>query len=305
VRPGFAYRSRVTPDDLRIADLVTFLAVRRSGSITGAARTLRVTPSQVSKAVTRLESQLGVRLLARGARGISLSAAAARIAPQLEDIVRRVSTLHTAETAGELTVAAPSFLNVLFLPALARSVPSFRVRGIELPPALVRAYAAENIFDVALTLGLERFPDTWETSRIGDIRKALFATPAIARRLGRQPVAPEKLRELPFVVPIYSHNGQFVVADEGCPIQGNRRIGHEVPTMTLGLELAAATDHLVFGPTAVAAPYVERGALVEVAVKGWNVREELSFACNADRILKRHRDGFLVAMRARLAELAR
>jgi DNA-binding transcriptional LysR family regulator len=41
--------------DLRVGDLMTFLAVRRSGSITAAARELKVTPSQVSKAISRLE----------------------------------------------------------------------------------------------------------------------------------------------------------------------------------------------------------------------------------------------------------
>jgi len=292
----------MTPD-LRIADLQTFLAVRRSGSITGAARTLRVTPSQVSKAVTRLEDQLGARLLARGARGVSLSPAAARLAPQLEDIVRRVSTLHDSDASSELTIAAPSFLNVLLLPAIARAMPSVRVRGIEQPPALVRVYAAENIFDIALTLGAEPFPDTWEISRIGDIRKALFATPAVAKRLGRAPVSVERLRELPFVVPIYSHNGQFVVADEGCPIAGNRRIGHEVPTMALGLELAVATGHLVFGPTIVAKPYVDRHELVEVPVRGWDVREVLYVACNGERILARQRTAIVAALAGRLAEL--
>ena len=42
--------------DLRVADLLTFLAVVRSSSLTAAARERRVTPSQVSKAITRVET---------------------------------------------------------------------------------------------------------------------------------------------------------------------------------------------------------------------------------------------------------
>ena len=57
--------------ELRLADLLTLLAVQRTGSISGAAREMRVTPSQVSKAMARLERHFGVRLLSRGARGVA------------------------------------------------------------------------------------------------------------------------------------------------------------------------------------------------------------------------------------------
>ena len=63
-------------DELRIADVATFLAVARSGSVTMAARQLDVTPSQVSKAVARLEGYLKVRLIERSGRGIILTDAA-------------------------------------------------------------------------------------------------------------------------------------------------------------------------------------------------------------------------------------
>ena len=49
--------------DLRFGDVLTFLTVHRCGAITGAARALKVTPSQVSKAVHRLERQLGAHAL--------------------------------------------------------------------------------------------------------------------------------------------------------------------------------------------------------------------------------------------------
>jgi DNA-binding transcriptional LysR family regulator len=253
--------------------------------------------------VHRLESQLGVRLLARGARGVTLTASAMRLVDQFEAIVRQVSGLRASERQAELTVAAPSFLAAAFLPAIASALPSYRTRGIELPPALVRAYAAENTYDLALTIGAESFPETWEQSRVGAIRKALFATPALARRLGRPPVAPDKLVDVPFVVPIYSHNGRFVVADEGCPIGNKRRLGHEVQTVSLGLELAAETNQLVFAPAIVATPLVERGALVEVAVRGWAVSEDLYIACNGERMLARARSTVIAAVRAKLTAL--
>src|SRR6266852_4405230 len=64
----------MTPDslDLHLADVNTFLVVQRLGSVTASARQLGVTPAQVSKAVARLEAQLGSKLFTRSARGVAL-----------------------------------------------------------------------------------------------------------------------------------------------------------------------------------------------------------------------------------------
>src|SRR5438477_12563087 len=98
--------------NLRFADVTTFLAVRRHASISGAARELNVTPSQVTKAVARIEAQLNVTLLTRTSRGVALSDDGLRIAPDLEDVVERLRLLprrkHSPER--ELTVAGPSYL---------------------------------------------------------------------------------------------------------------------------------------------------------------------------------------------------
>src|SRR5260370_41255608 len=73
------------PEELRIADLGTFLTIVRLGSLSGAARALRVTPSQVSKAVSRLERQLRLQLLRRGTRGVAVSDEGMRLVPRIED----------------------------------------------------------------------------------------------------------------------------------------------------------------------------------------------------------------------------
>jgi hypothetical protein len=217
--------------------------------------------------------------------------------------MRRVSSLRAAEAARELTIAGPSFLNNLFVPRIAESLPGHRVRSLELAPALVRLNATENIFDLALTLGQENFPDTWSSSKIGAISKGLFAPPALAKRFGRRPISSDRLAGIAFVVPIYLHGGRFVVADEGCPIGTQREVGHEVQTIALALELAARTGQLVFSPRIVARPYVERGELIEIVVDGWHVSETLFVSCNNERVTARARDSIVSGVRAELARL--
>ncbi len=275
--------------DLRFGDVLTFLTVHRCGAITGAARALKVTPSQVSKAVHRLERQLGATLLSRSTRGVIVSDAGRRLIPRLEDVAARLQQLRPdAVTREELALAAPSYLNAVFLPRIATELAGVVVRGLELPPALVRAYAVENFFDVALIVGPEELPGAWVNSNVGQVRKGLFAAPELARRLGGGPVDPKRIAELPFVTPIYNVNGQFVPADDGCPLgHAERRLGHQSQTLVVGLDLARSTGQLIFGPAIGAHAHVARGELVEVRVRGWDVREPLTLAVNGERVRAR------------------
>ena len=172
--------------DLRFGDLITFLTVHRCGAITGAARALKVTPSQVSKAVHRLERQLGATLLSRSTRGVIVSDAGRRLIPQLEEVAARLQQMRPdAAAREELALAAPSYLNAIFLPRIAAELDGVVVRGLELPPALVRAYAVENFFDVALVVGTEKLPGAWVGVGVGHVRKALFAAPEVAAQARR------------------------------------------------------------------------------------------------------------------------
>lgn len=291
--------------DLRIADIVTLLAVRRTGSVTGAARELKVSPSQVSKAIARLEGELHMKLLIRGARGVTPSDGCLRIVPQLEDVVTRLREIHRKqpEQTHELTIAAPSYLNTAFLPKIAAAEPDLRLRGLDLAPALIRSFATQNLFDLAFTVGQERLPSTWDSFAVGDVRKGLFASPRLARKLGKRPDA-SALTAIPFISPIFHSGGQLMPVDDDCPLPyAARRLGTEIETIGLALELAVHTEQLVFGPVVAAAMHIQRGGLAEIKVKDWDVRQPLYLACNASRVTKKLRDSIAALVRAQITAL--
>jgi DNA-binding transcriptional LysR family regulator len=294
-------RSADAVGELRVGDLNTFLAVKRSGSVSSAAREQGVTPSQVSKAIARLESILHVRLFSRGARGVALSDQARAVLPYIESAVASLELLERREKTSPtaLTVAAPSYLIGTFLPAVACCQPQLHVRGIELGPSLVRAYAPENFFEMAiLARSADRMPTTWVSVRVGEIRSGLFATPALAARLGPPPVSVDKLRAVPFVTPIYHAEGRYLPVDDDCPLTLSERItGHAAQTIGIALELAARADQLVFGPVVAARRLVAVGALVEIPVRGWSVREPLFVSCNADRMMAKVQTAVVKALR--------
>lgn len=296
------------PAELRLGDLITFFAVQRCGSLTGAARELVVTASQVSKAIARLEQQLNVVLLRRSVRGVSLTDEAMRIMPHLEQVMghfRRMVQVDD-EPRRRLTVAAPSYLLSIFLPVIAESQPQLRLCGLELPPAMLRAHAAENLFDLCIIPGRMRLPPTWQSVPVGEIRLALMARPQLARRLGPMPVDVERLMMIPFITPAYSVSAQTVPIDDDCPLSlVERRQGHQAQTLNVALELAMHSDQLVFGPLIAARRALDEERLVEIEVRGWHTAETLHVACNTQQLLAAEHDAMVRAIERALVPLSR
>lgn len=300
-------RPRADLTDLRIGDLATFLAVVRARSITRAARELDVTASQVSKTIARIEARIGRELVRRGARGVELTTAGEASVPLIEAIFEQLGRFERNEHEGPatLTIAAPSFLCSVLFPAVIAALPQHRIRGLELPPAALRAHPSDGVFDMLVVAGsAKRMLPAWSVVPIGSVRKGVLCSPRLAEKLGKFPVSPKALLDVAFLTPVYSLNGQLVAAEDDCPLSpGERKVGHEVQTLACALEAAAENDFAVFGPVCAARRLIESGVIVEVPVRGWDVREECVLAVNPDRVLSRVRNTLAEALAARLARL--
>jgi DNA-binding transcriptional LysR family regulator len=275
-------------DDLRIADVATFLAAYRAASITIAARQLSVTPSQVSKAIARLEGFLKVRLFARNGRGIAPTDQAKAMRMDMEELVRLAQELPgTRRGASRLALAAPSYLAMGFFGHLAARLSEVRLQAIEAGPATVRAYAEEGVIDMALTLSKDKFPSGWASTRIGDMHTALYGCPDLAKTLGDDPPL-ETLKATPFVIPIYHSGGVFIAGEDNCPIPRSERVhGHDAATIAVAVEIAAACNQLVYGPEVAVRRLVLDGRLVEIKADGFRKRVELYLHVNAEQVLAR------------------
>ncbi len=99
-----------------------FLAVSEQQSFAGAARQLGLTPASVTRTVAALEDRLGLQLLVRTTRQVSLTSAgavyAARVTPLVEGLSRAVDETREAQgmTAGRIRISAPMSLGVKVLP---------------------------------------------------------------------------------------------------------------------------------------------------------------------------------------------
>jgi DNA-binding transcriptional LysR family regulator len=129
---------------LNLERLRTIDALARHGSVSGAAEGLHITTSAVSQQMSKLEREVGQRLLAKNGRGVRLTDAgrllaehAARILSQVE-LAQSDLEAHRGQVAGELRLSAfPTAARGLFpaaLAALRAEHPDLRVRSRELEP---------------------------------------------------------------------------------------------------------------------------------------------------------------------------
>lgn len=181
----------------RARALETFVAVVEGGSFSAAGRRLNLTPSAVSRLVDRIEARLGVRLLLRSTRALTLTAegrtyllAARRILADLDDVEQQIAD--QGHPQGRLRVsAALSHGRLCVVPLLgefAQRYPHILV-DIALSDALVDVAGGQA--DVAIRFG--PLADSSLTARkLGETGRVIVASPDYLTRMGT-PRVPEDL----------------------------------------------------------------------------------------------------------------
>lgn len=176
--------------DNRAGEMQVFLRVVESGSFSEAARALRTTPSTVSKLIGRIESRLGVRLLERSTRRLSLTAEghiyyekSAGLLAELDDLEKGLSQ-GAASAGGTVRVNASVALGTIglepILPAFWEAYPNIVV-DLSLSDEIVDLYLDRT--DVAIRIGSLQ-NSSMVARRLGIARRKIVAAPRYLERHG-------------------------------------------------------------------------------------------------------------------------
>lgn len=183
----------------RAREMEVFAVVADAGSLSAAGRTLGLTPSAVSRTIDRIEARLGVRLMLRTTRlltltaeGLSYLGAARRILADLADAEQAVAD--QGAPRGRLRVsAAQAHGRLVVVPLLKGFVARYPhiLVDINLTDAVVDVAAGQA--DVAIRFGL--LADSALTARkIGETGRVVVASPDYLARRG-EPMSPEDLHD--------------------------------------------------------------------------------------------------------------
>ena len=182
-----------------------FLAVVETGSFAAAAARLGTGSGQASKLVARLEADLGVKLLNRTTRALSLTQAGQAYAERLRALVEAWDDLETevqnaaVSPRGLIRLTAPlSFGTTRLAPLLARFAADFPEIALEVHFADRVVNLVEEGFDAAIRVGTPT--DTTLTGRkLCTARVLTLASPAYLATHGT-PKVPEDLANHPCII---------------------------------------------------------------------------------------------------------
>lgn len=236
-----------------VALLRQFLAVAKAGSISAGAQSLAISQPAVSKAIHRLEQDLGVALFARRARGVALTRFgevllrhAKRIETDWNFAQSELGAFRTGRT-GHLRLGAGLYFGAALLPpalaALHGRFPRLRVdltigSNVRTLPGLLSG----DLDMVVARIPTRPLPDFFQTHRIADVRMCVIAA-ANHPLAGQRRIAARDLAAHPWVV--YQDDDETVAGREAL----FRRMGARPPHIAVeSTSLMAIFQLLRAGP---------------------------------------------------------
>lgn len=179
-------------------ELNAFSLVARKGSLSAAARCEGVTPAIISRRIDALEDRLGVRLLTRSTRALTLTYEGEMF---LKDCMRILNDLANAEAAvaqgsvrvrGHLKITAPAAFGRRHVAPLLmdflRDHPDLTA-SLELTDRLIDLM--DEGIDCAVRIG-ELVDSSMVAARLGEVRRVVVGSPSYLQRYG----VPHSVEEL-------------------------------------------------------------------------------------------------------------
>ncbi|WP_283179501.1 LysR family transcriptional regulator [Gemmobacter sp. 24YEA27] len=176
--------------DNRAGEMQVFLRVVESGSFSEAARQLLMTPSTVSKLIGRIETRLGVRLLERSTRRLSLTGEGQVYYERSLNLLAEMDAIEAdlrqgaASITGKVRISASVGLGVVaiqpLLPEFWQAYPNITL-DLSISDEVVDLYLDRT--DVAFRVG--RLASSGLTAiRLGHAARKIVASPDYLRRRG-------------------------------------------------------------------------------------------------------------------------
>lgn len=254
----------------RFQEMRVFAAVVDAGSFVRAGDSLGLSKAAVSRLVGELESRLGVRLLHRTTRRLSLTPEGELFHERCKDVLGRVEeaeaeiTAHAGEAIGPLRVNVPVSFGLMHLAPL---WPAFMALH---PKVVLDVTLADRLVDLVdegydLAVRIARLPSSTLVSRsLTSTRMVLCASPEYLRRHG-EPSHPSQLAQHAVMAyTLLSMGEQWEFSGPEGPV--SVKVNPRMRSNSGDTCCAAALLHqgIVLQPSFLVGAHLRSGTLVEV-----------------------------------------
>lgn len=258
-------------------DLLAFLAIAREGSFTRAAAQLGVSQSALSHTIRALEARLGVRLLTRTTRSVSVTQAGERLVesggPRFEEIESELAALGQLKDkpAGSIRLtSAEHAANTVLWPKLIKLTRDYPEINVEICVDYGLTDIVAGRYDAGVRLGDQVAKDMIAV-RIGpDLRMAVVGSESYLAGKSR-PQSPADLAGHTCInLRLPTHGGLMALEFERdghlmkARVEGQWTFNSSTPI----LRAALSGFGLAYLPEDMVAPHVQSGALKRV-MKSW------------------------------------
>ncbi|KQI68964.1 LysR family transcriptional regulator [Loktanella sp. 3ANDIMAR09] len=256
-----------------IKQLRYFIAIAEEGSLSAAALRVSVAQPSLSQHVLTLERELGVTLLERSPRGVSLTASgevllahARAITGSLEQAVEAVRQ-SGAEPMGEVTFGLPSSVSMVLSVPLAETtrleLPKVRLRAIEAMSGFIQTWLEDQSIDLGLLYDVSAVRHLTHTKLMTE-ELCFFSAPD-NWPFETAPGTPVKLAELQgldLILPS-QHHGLRTMIDRFTKASGvTLTVGTEMDALSqIKIMVSRGSAHTILAPAA-AQDFLEREELV-------------------------------------------
>src|SRR3989442_2494091 len=260
-------------------DLAAFAAVGRERSFTKAAAKLGVSQSALSQTIRQLEARLGVRLLTRTTRSVSVTEAGERVvatvAPRIEEIETELAAVGELreKPAGTIRITAIEYAaDAILLPKLAKLLREYPDIKVEIIIDYGLTDIAAQQFDAGVRSG-EQVAKDMIAVRIGpDMRMAVVGAPSYFK--GRpEPKKPQDLLNHNCItLRLPTHGGLYAWEFEKGGRELRVRVEGQLTYNTTGQMLTAALAGLglAYVPEGLVQPHLAKGRLKPV-LEDWGL----------------------------------
>ncbi|WP_309044175.1 LysR family transcriptional regulator [Marinobacter sediminicola] len=253
----------------RFTSMRVFVQAATQGSLSAAGRKLKMSPAMATKHVDNLEARLGVKLLHRTTRQLTLTdtgreylEACHRILQQLEEVESDVSA-QRHEATGLLRVNVPLSFGLRFIAPL---IPGFTRRyplvEVELGFSDQRQDLLKDRWDLIIRVG-HLADSELRTRRLGDCPMVVCAAPDYLARHG----TPKRVADLSghnclsYTLSPLQSNGNWAFGRDGgvqVPVSGNLRADNGDALLTAAVQGLG----VIYQPRFIAAEALASGDLV-------------------------------------------
>ena len=257
----------------RLTGMQVFARVASLGSLSAAARALGMSPTMATKHVAALEERLGVRLLLRTTRKLTLTEAGRRYLENIERILAEVeeadatAAAERVEARGTLRVNAPLSFGLHeiapLMPEFARQHPAVVV-DLGLSDRFVDL--VEEGWDLAIRIG-RMLDSSMVARRLASCRMAVCGSPAYFAAHGR-PTSVQQLAAhncLSYTLSRTQTGGRWLFGPDGqvgVPVAGNLRANNG----DVLVAAAVAGQGLIYEPTFLLSEALKDGRLIAIAL---------------------------------------